>query len=43
MSNLFVLDIETHSAENQAILRLRNHQNVHLASQQVQIDNKHSF
>jgi hypothetical protein len=34
MPNLFVLDIETHPDENQATLRLRDQQGVHLADQQ---------
>jgi len=43
MSKLFVLDIETHPAENQATLRLRNQQGQHLAAQQVKIGSKHAF
>ena len=43
MSNLFILDIETHPAENQATLRLRDQQGVHLAAQQVKINNEHAF
>jgi hypothetical protein len=43
MSNLFVLDIETHPDENQATLRLRDQQGVHLADQQVNILNEQAF
>ncbi|MCK5523831.1 MAG: CHAT domain-containing protein [Thiomargarita sp.] len=43
MSNLFVLDIETHPAENQAILRLRDQQGQHLFAQQVKITSDHAF
>ena len=43
MSNLFVLDIETHPDENQATLRLHDQQGQHLAAQQVRIGNDHAF
>ncbi len=41
--NLFVLDIETHPTENQAILRLRDQQGQHLFAQQVKITSDHAF
>jgi len=41
--NLFVLDIETHQDENQAILRLRDQQGQHLFAQQVKIESDHAF
>ena len=43
MSNLFVLDIETHPAANRATLRLRDQQGQHLAAQQVRIGDDHAF
>ena len=39
--NLYI--IQTHPTENQATLRLRDQQGVHLAAQQVKINHEHAF
>jgi hypothetical protein len=41
--NLYILEIQTHPTENQATLRLRDQQGVHLAAQQVKINHEHAF
>ncbi|HEC86015.1 MAG TPA: CHAT domain-containing protein, partial [Thioploca sp.] len=43
MSNLFILDIETHPTENKATLRLRDARGEHIAAHQLHISGDHAF